>query len=172
MKNILLLNNSVFVMFILGLISLLVGLQGNYLISFFILALAGALDYFDYFITKKSLKNTPFKLELKTITRFMNFSLIPTIFSFYYLNLIEHSFLVYIPLVLYLVAGILSAAYHIKEPNFEKKIPLVNISCFVLILFLRLLYNSKNLWFLFLLVMLFLSYLIIRDISKKLSSNS
>ena len=49
MKDILLLNVSVFIRLILAFISLLIGLQGNYLLAFGVLFIIAILDYYDLF---------------------------------------------------------------------------------------------------------------------------
>ena len=167
MKDILFLNISVFFRLILAFISLLIGLQGNYLLAFGVLFIIAILDYYDLFFTKKSFIDTPLKWELNLITRFIGFSLVPIIFSFFYFDLIQYSFLVYIPLILYVIATALNTAFNMQLIEEKRKLPLINISGLTLVLFMAILYSAKNLWFLYLAVVLSLSYLIIQSLNKR-----
>lgn len=149
----------------LGILSILTGVQGDYVTAGLLILGAGIVDRYDGRIARLLHAESPLGKELDSLSDLVSFGVAPSILGYFMFDFIELGVLGLIPVILFPVAG----AYRLARYNAAAfdgiftGVPITIAGC-VLALVMLLLRNSLDLRILVVLLSIALSYLMVSTI--------
>lgn len=149
----------------LGILSILTGVQGDYVTAGLLILGAGIVDRYDGRIARLLHAESPLGKELDSLSDLVSFGVAPSILGYFMFDFIELGVLGLVPVILFPVAG----AYRLARYNASAfdgiftGVPITIAGC-VLALVMLLLRNSLELRLLVVLLSIALSYLMVSTI--------